>query len=185
MKKIVKILSALSLVSISIAGLASCGKIKSSTPTTGSEATGSSGTTGTSGTTTSGASTTVPVDYVTYNVKTQSISGKPISNAYVTLKGRNGEYSEFSDSNGQASIKAPAGTYEVQCEDMESEGYVVDSSSDGIQIDDSGEEIIIKFKPQLIQEQMPKTQNTLKMIRHMIIHLKVMILVVRLILVKK
>ena len=73
MKKIVKILSALSLVSISIAGLASCGKIKSSTPTIGSEATGSSGTTGTSGTTTSGASTTVPVDYVTYNVKTQSI----------------------------------------------------------------------------------------------------------------
>lgn len=159
MKKIVKILSALSLVSISIAGLASCGKIESSTPTTGSEATGSSGTTGTtgtSGTTTSGASTTVPVDYVTYNVKTQSISGKPISNAYVTLKGRNGEYSGFSDSNGQASIKAPAGTYEVQCEDMESEGYVVDSSSDGIQIDDSGEEIIIKFKPQLIQEQMPE-----------------------------
>ena len=103
MKKIVKILSALSLVSISIAGLASCGKIESSTPTTGS---GTTGTTGTSGTTTSGASTTVPVDYVTYNVKTQSISGKPISNAYVTLKGRNGEYSEFSDSNGQASIKA-------------------------------------------------------------------------------
>lgn len=154
MKKIVKILSALSLVSISIASLASCGKFNSSTTpgetTTGGTTTGGSTTTPTpttgGGTTTSGASTTVPADYVTYNVKTQSISGKPISNAYVTLKGRNGEYSEFSDSNGQASIKAPAGTYEVQCEDMESEGYVVDSSSDGIQIDDSGEEIIIKFK---------------------------------------
>ena len=155
MKKIVKILSALSLVSISIASLSSCGKTGSSTTTNGSEATGTSGTT-TTGTTTSGATTTVPNDYVTYKVKTQSISGKPISNAYVTLKGRNGEYSGFSDSNGQASIKAPAGTYEVQCEDMESEGYVVDSSSDGIQIDDSGEETIVKFQPQLIQEQMPE-----------------------------
>lgn len=39
---------------------------------------------------------------------------------------------------------------------MESEGYVVDSSSVGIQIDDSGEETIVKFQPQLIQEQMPE-----------------------------
>lgn len=173
MKKIVKILSALSLATASIAALVSCDKFNSSTTpgetTTGGTTTGGSTTTptpttggagtstgGTTTTTTTGSTTTdIPDDYIAYTVKTQSISGKSVPNAYVTLRGRNGSFSDFSDSNGQAVIMAPAGTYQVECEDMESEGYIVDSDSEGIQIDDSGEEIIIKFKPQLIDEEMP------------------------------
>lgn len=150
MKKIGKILSVLSLASLSIVGLVACNNTGSSTTST------DSGDSGNTDNTTNSGTTTVPADYVTYKVKTQSISGKPIANAYVTLKGKNGKFSVFSDSNGQALIKAPAGTYEVNCEDMESEGYVVDSDSEGIQIDDSGEETIIKFQPQLIQDEMPE-----------------------------